>query len=195
MERASISVLPEPRERPPKFPSWQDGSTSVFSEYGHMNGFKKRTYAGVGDFLRDVRFLVANRKRVRAILRGQTLSASFRERLMLAVTHVNQCRYCTRLHTKAALAEGMAREEIEAILHGEYQDCPAEEVAAILYAEHWAETEGRPDAESRDRVVQTYGSTMADAIDTALRIVKAGNYTGNTLDYFLYRVSFGRWRR
>jgi AhpD family alkylhydroperoxidase len=147
----------------------------------------------MGDFLRDVGFLVANRKRVRAILRGQTLSASFRERLMLAVTRVNQCRYCTRFHSKAALSAGMAREQIEAILQGEYQDCPAEELAAILYAEHWAETEGRPDAEARDRVVQTYGSAMAEAIDTALRIVKAGNYTGNTLDYLLYRASFGRW--
>ena len=158
-----------------------------------MSGFKKRTYHGIGDFLADIKFLLRNQRRVRAMMRSKTLSPKFRERLMLAVTRVNACRYCTRFHTKAALTEGVNQQEIRMILQGMYQQCPLEEISAILYAEHWAETEGRPDEAARQKLIDTYGQAMTDEIDIALRVIKTGNYTGNTADYLLYRISFGRW--
>jgi len=157
-----------------------------------MTPFRKRTYKSLSQFIGDIRFLLANRKSIRRIMREKSLSGTFRERLMLSVTQVNECRYCSRAHTKAALMEGLSAEEISAILGGKFDGCPADEVPAMLYAEHWAETEGRPDDEARAKLLETYGQEVVDDIDIALRIIRTGNYFGNTLDYFLYRLSFGR---
>jgi hypothetical protein len=40
---------------------------------------------------------------------------------------------------------------------------------------------------------ETYGAENAEAIETVLRLIRMGNLGGNTLDYWLYRLSFGRW--
>jgi AhpD family alkylhydroperoxidase len=158
-----------------------------------MDGFKKRTYRNVLEFLHDVGFLLKNRKRIRAILESESLPPAFRERMMLAVTHVNECRYCAHFHTKAALDEGISREEVDAILHGAFKDCPSDQLTGVLYAEHWAETMGAPDAEIRAKLATAYGQETADNIDVVLRMIKTGNFTGNTADYLLYRISFGKW--
>ena len=92
----------------------------------------------------DLGFIFKNRKRVRALFRGESLSPAFRERMMLAVTRVNECRYCARFHAKAALAEGISREEVDAILGGAFKDCPSDQLVGVLYAEHWAEMSGVP---------------------------------------------------
>ena len=157
-----------------------------------MTPFRKRTYTSFSQFVQDIRFLMANRKSIRRITQEKALSGTFRERLMLAVTQVNDCRYCTRAHTKAALMEGLSADEIGTILGGEFDGCPAGEIPAMLYAEHWAETEGRPDNEAHEKLIQTYGRETVADIDIVLRVIRTGNYSGNTLDYFLYRLSFGR---
>jgi hypothetical protein len=70
-------------------------------------------------------------------------------------------------------------------------DAPAEELQALLYAQHWAETDGRPDPAARETLVQNYGPDRAGAIETVLRMIRMGNLLGNTGDYFLYRLSGG----
>jgi AhpD family alkylhydroperoxidase len=158
-----------------------------------MDGFKKRTYRSLREFMQDLGCIFKNRKRLRVISAGESLSPAFRERMMLAVTQVNDCRFCARFHTKAALEEGISREEIDDILKGAFEDCPADQLVGVLYAEHCAETMGGPDAEVRDKLVAAYGQDMANDIDIVLRVIKTGNLTGNTVDYFLYRLSFGQW--
>ncbi|MFC2009044.1 hypothetical protein ACFLUT_03220 [Chloroflexota bacterium] len=44
-----------------------------------------------------------------------------------------------------------------------------------------------------DRQQQTYGAEKADAIHLVLRLIRMGNLMGNTWDYFLHRISFGKW--
>lgn len=158
-----------------------------------MNVFKKRTYFSLREFFRDLSFIFKHRKRVRALFRGESLSPAFRERMMLAVTQVNECRYCARFHAKAALAEGVSRGEVSAILGGAFGDCPSDQLVGVLYAEHWSEMSGVPDPAVRDNLVTAYGSDMANDIDAVLRVVQTGNLTGNTVDYLLFRISFGRW--
>jgi hypothetical protein len=82
---------------------------------------------------------------------------------------------------------------VDAILQGAFANCPQGELTAVLYAEHWAETDGAPDRAVREKFVGEYGQEAADDVDIILRTVRAGNYTGNTVDYLLYRLSFGRW--
>ncbi len=158
-----------------------------------MDGFKKRTYRSLRRFMGDLGFIFRNRKRIRALFRGESLSPAFRERMMLAATQVNECRYCARFHAKAALAEGISREEVDAILGGAFKDCPSDQLVGVLYAEHWAEMSGVPDAEICDKLIAAYGQNTANDIDVVLRVVQTGNLTGNTIDYVLYRISFGKW--
>jgi hypothetical protein len=34
---------------------------------------------------------------------------------------------------------------------------------------------------------------VLEEIEVVLRVIRIGNLMGNTIDYVLYRVSFGRW--
>ena len=160
-----------------------------------MQKFRKRIYTTPGAFLKDVGFLMRNFRRINAIFNGERLDPAFRERIMLAVTHVNECRFCASFHTKAALAEKVSHDEINALLDGSYKDCPAEEIPAIRYGEHWAETAGKPDAAIREKLLTGYDQETVKAIEIVLRVIKTGNLTGNTVDRFLFCISFGRWGR
>lgn len=157
-----------------------------------MKPFPKRTYSGPLAFLADNLYLLKRMGRVRALMRGATLAPAFRERIMLAVTRVNACRFCTFFHAKAALAEGIPRDEIDRLLAGMFDGYTEEERVALLYAQHWAETEGKTDPGMRQQLLDTYGPEKTDAIDLALRVIRAGNYTGNSVDYLLYRLTFGK---
>jgi len=156
--------------------------------------FGKRTYRNPKELLADLWFPLRNRKKLREATRTGLLSPDFRERLMLAVTAVNGCRYCSYFHARQALKSGVSQAEIGRLLAGDIGDCPEEEATAVIYAQHWAETDGRPDPEAVEKLQQTYGIEKTAAIHLMLRMIRTGNLMGNTWDYFLYRLSFGKWR-
>ena len=112
---------------------------------------------------------------------------------MLAVTEVNGCRYCAYAHARMALAAGVTRADVDALAGGDLDGSPPEEIPALIYAQHWAETGANPDPEARQRVLETYGQAKTEAIELAMRMIRVGNLTGNTCDYLMYRVSLGRW--
>jgi AhpD family alkylhydroperoxidase len=157
-----------------------------------MKAFNRRLYASFGDFLFDMRTVMSNRENIRAMMHSTTLTPAFRERLFLAVTQVNGCRYCSYFHTRQALLHGVSEAEIRAIGDGLLEQCPSEELTAICYAQHWAETDAKPAPEARARLLETYGQETTAQIELALRMIRVGNLTGNLFDYLLYRLSFGR---
>lgn len=112
---------------------------------------------------------------------------------MLAVTAVNGCRYCSYYHAKEALKTGLPEAEIRAMQDGIVDNAPTEELPALLYAQHWAENNARPDPDVRQKLIDAYGTTQTDAIDAVLRMIRMGNLLGNTTDYWLFRLSFGRF--
>ncbi|MGM0400617.1 MAG: carboxymuconolactone decarboxylase family protein [Chloroflexota bacterium] len=158
-----------------------------------MNSFSRRTYDSLGDALADVRAIFARWKEIGSLMRGKGIDPAFRERLMLVVTEVNGCRYCSYAHTRTALAKGLTEEEIEALTQGTLAGSPEEEMPALLYAQHWAETDGRPDPSARQRVLDLYGEKKVEKIELILGMIRMGNLMGNTWDYVLYRISGGRW--
>jgi len=158
-----------------------------------LEPFNRRTYQTLGQLLRDVRAIVSRRGEMRQLMRGESLSPAFRERLMLAVTEVNQCRHCSYYHARQALAEGLTQDEITALSEGEFDNSPAQERPALLYAQHWAEANGAPDPAARARIAELYGPQTANAIDLALTVIRIGNLGGNTLDGLLHWISRGRW--
>jgi AhpD family alkylhydroperoxidase len=152
--------------------------------------YRKRFYKNPKDLFLDLCYPIRNWKRLKEASR--LIPAAFRERLMLAVTAVNGCRYCSYFHTKQALQSGIESDEISRLLAGDVDGCPVEEAVAVLYSQYWAESNAHPDPEAVLRLQQTYGSEKAEAINVLLHMIRLGNLLGNTWDFFLYTVSFGR---
>ena len=139
----------------------------------------KINYRLMDDFLSDIGGMKQKKKRV---------GDPFVKRIMLAVTQVNGCEMCSYFHTKEALKMGMPEHEIRNILGGEFRDAPEEEAAALAFAQHYAETVGRPDAEAWDKLVQIYGQQKAEAILTFIRAIMVGNAQGNIMGAFKSRL-------
>ncbi|QSX08504.1 carboxymuconolactone decarboxylase family protein [Alkalibacter rhizosphaerae] len=121
--------------------------------------------------MRTVRYMAKAR-------RSGELSQPFVERLMLAVTEVNGCLICSYAHTKMALEAGLKNEEIQRMLAGEFEDAPVEELPAILFAQHYTESRGKPSRKAWDRIVDVYGEPKALRILGAIRMIMIGNAYG-----------------
>ena len=158
-----------------------------------MRPFPRRRYRRLRDLIEDMHSLMARRDETRTLMHGETLDPAFRERLMLAVTQVNRCRYCSYVHAREALTAGIPQDELAALAEGEFGGSPSEQRPALFYAEHFAENDGNPDPKAWSRLVEIYGDETAHAIDLALRVIRIGNLMGNTFDYILYRLSLGHW--
>ncbi|MBN1369416.1 MAG: carboxymuconolactone decarboxylase family protein [Dehalococcoidaceae bacterium] len=170
-------------------------STEFYPEQGWpVVKFKKRIYRSARDFFKDLWFPVRNMNRLREITRKGLISPAFRERLMLAVTAVNGCRYCSYFHARQALKSGISPVEIRRLMSGDISDCPEEEAVAVIYAQHWAESNTHPAADAVQRMQQVYGVEKAEAINLVLRMIRMGNLLGNSWDYLLHCISFGRAR-
>jgi AhpD family alkylhydroperoxidase len=123
-----------------------------------------------------------------AAQRSGMMSKAFQERIMLAVTYVNGCRYCSYFHTSLALKEGMSRDEIQHLLSGEFSDAPAAEVVALAFAQHYAETTGYYDTDAYQRVVDEYGAQLARYIRASIRMIMFGNVYGLMFDALQSRL-------
>jgi AhpD family alkylhydroperoxidase len=159
-----------------------------------MKPFPRRLYASFGDFWLDIRYILQNRQRLKIAMRGDMISNKFRERLMLMVTEVNGCRYCSYYHAREALKAGISNDELEALISGTIPtSTPKEEFPALVYAQYWAEVNAKPDPEIQQKFIDTYGVEKSEAITVILHMIRVGNLSGNLWDYILYRISFGRW--
>jgi AhpD family alkylhydroperoxidase len=156
-----------------------------------MDGFKKRFYTP-RTFFHDLREVMTGLAAFRDTARSDRISRPLVEKIMLAVTQVNGCRYCAYGHTRMALKEGVAPEEIERIMAAELGDFPEEEAVALAYAQHWAETAGQTDPEAERRFREYYGPVVSNDILNWMRMINMGNLMGNSLDAVLYRLGLGR---
>lgn len=147
--------------------------------------FHRRYYQRIGQIWLDLQSLIA--------LRGRgEISPAMRERIMLIVTGVNQCRYCASYHSQAAQLSGLSPEEVALLLGGSTNTVPEAELPALQYAQHWAEAAGQPSSDFRSQLVAHYGEDQAQAIERVLRTIWMGNLLGNTWDAILFRLSGGR---
>lgn len=155
-----------------------------------MNGFKKRFYTP-RTFLHDLRAVLAGLPSFKDTVRSGRVSRAFAEKIMLAVTRVNGCRYCAYGHTRMALKEGVSPEEIASIMAAELGGFSEEEAVALAFAQHWAETTGRTDPEAERRFREYYGPVVSGDILNWMRMIQIGNLMGNTLDAVRCRLGLG----
>ncbi len=122
------------------------------------------------------------------IRRKRVVSKDFFERIMLAVTEVNGCDVCSYGHTKMALEIGMTESEIREILSGELSAVPNEDLTGVLFAQHYAESEGKPSKETWKRLNRVYGEEKSIAILAVTRTIMFGNFYGIPLSNILRRL-------
>ena len=148
---------------------------------------RKRTYT-FARLRQDVAWLVAAPDALRAAMRGGRVSKPFAEKIMLAVTQVNGCRWCHYAHARLALTSGVSPAELRSLMALALGDFPQEEAVALAFAQHYAESADRPDPAAWQRVLDAYGAPTAADILTLIRMITMGNLLGNTFDAFLSRL-------
>jgi hypothetical protein len=89
------------------------------------------------------------------------------------------------------MANGVPLEEVNQILGLQIDALEARnpaEAAAILFAQHYAESVDRLDPDSLENLRRFYSETQAAEILAYVRAITLGSLTGNTVDAFLDRV-------
>ncbi|MGI6208829.1 MAG: carboxymuconolactone decarboxylase family protein [Anaerolineae bacterium] len=150
-------------------------------------GAGKRYYTPAA-FLRDLGDFLRHLPDLLRAVRGGRVSRALAEKLMLVVTRVNGCRYCSYLHTRLALRAGVGEEELAQVLMLELDEFPAQEAVALAFAQHYAESDRHPDPEAEHRFRSFYGPEAARDLMAYIRMVTLGNLAGNTVDVFLARL-------
>ena len=153
-----------------------------------MHGsFPKASYTWNG-LVGDVTRFLQHLARV-SWTRGESrASSAFLERIMLAVTAVNGCRYCSWVHVRAALKTGTSKKDALAMLGQRFDHVDGKELVALLFAQHHAETRGNVERENLKALVRARGVVQASRILLAIAAITIGNLAGNTIDAFESRL-------
>lgn len=150
--------------------------------------FQKRSYNFRG-FIRDFAIAFRNLPKFMKAMRVKRISPKFSEHVMLAITAVNECRYCSWAHTRMALEMGCTSDEIKDILEfSEYGNCNEEELVALTFAQHYAETNRNPNREILKNFIRYYGKEKANDILNFIHTMTVANLIGNTVDAFESRM-------
>lgn len=171
-------------------PSVNNVYLCVFYRAGEVSKkqvFDKRVFTP-GLFFSDLGFLIWNTPKIIMAFRNKNISRAFIEKIMTVTTAVNGCVYCSWFHAKRALDSGMSEKEVKNMMNLQFQsDANEFELMALLYAQHYAETNRSPDAEMTHKLFACYGEETARHIILLIRMIFFGNLYGNTWDAVLSR--------
>jgi AhpD family alkylhydroperoxidase len=154
--------------------------------------FAKRTFT-MGLMLRSFgTFVLYMPVRWLALVRPAT-SRALREKVCIGVTSVNDCRWCTWLHTGIALQHGVNLGELQSLLDSDTFGAPNErEATAILFAQHFAQTLRHPTPEARLTLAKQFTSRERLEIMAWIHFIYFTNLAGNSADAWLAR--FRGWK-
>ncbi len=141
----------------------------------------KETYWISYNGLRTIKYMLKAKRNLQ-------MDQKFIERIMLAVTEVNNCAICSYAHSRRALESGMTNEEIHKMLKGVMDEVPEEELDAVMFAQHYADNRGRPSKKSWQRIVEIYGLSKSKGILGAIRTIMMGNAYGIPWSSFINRL-------
>ncbi len=138
---------------------------------------------------RDLGFLISRAPALVRAMRNPDIGPVFMEKIMMVVTAVNGCVYCTWFHAKQAVTSGMSDDEIRDTFDLQFHASATEhEMPALLFAQHYAETNRNPEPEMTARLDKFYGEKTARDIMLLIRTIFFGNLLGNTFDAFPSRL-------
>ena len=117
-------------------------------------------------------------------------SRALREKVMLAVTSVNDCRYCSYVHTGLALAHAVDLGELRELLDsGTFGEVDERDAVAALFAQHFAETSRQPTPEACAALARQFNAYQRLEIMAYIHAIYFANLCGNTFDAWLERLS------
>ncbi|MDF1628901.1 MAG: carboxymuconolactone decarboxylase family protein [Alcanivoracaceae bacterium] len=117
-----------------------------------------------------------------------SLSPALREEIMLAVTSVNDCRYCSWVHTGLALENGVDMDSLHALLGRDLGSVEEREAVAILFGKHFADSVRQPSKVARDKLRQHFSDGERREIMAYIHAIYFANLTGNSADGVLARL-------
>ncbi|MHA1679477.1 MAG: carboxymuconolactone decarboxylase family protein [Promethearchaeota archaeon] len=151
------------------------------------NAFNKRSYT-FRTFIKDMAIVMKNMTEIVHLMKHPAIDRKLSERVMLAVTAVNGCRYCSWAHSRMALESGIPDREVKALLGSNFESIDDSEVTALLFAQHYASTGGHPTREATKKLLSSYGIEKTRDILASIYLITVGNLTGNTIDAFESRI-------
>jgi len=143
-----------------------------------------RRLESAGEFMKYFKIVSKTMPSLRKIPEKDRISPQLSEKIMLAVCGVNECSRCSYLHTQTALEKGVTDSQIRELLAGQFGGESAEDVPALLFAQHYAESRGEVSAEAREAVVKVYGENKVYHMSAYLLTVFFGNLCCNTVHYY-----------
>jgi len=150
--------------------------------------FDKRLYT-TGRFLLDAGYIVSRVPWIIEAYSSKRVPWALAEKIMLAVTAVNDCKHCARFHGALAQLSGVEAEEIKGLLQMEIGTQVNDNERPVLqFAQEYAQTDGQPAQSNLQELKRFYGEAIARDIVLYLRMICVGNLTGNTFDALLERL-------
>lgn len=132
-------------------------------------------------FINDLAYLIWNSPKIIRIFTNKQNPEQLFEKILIVTDAVNGCIYCSWLDAKLAIKSGISEEEIHNMLKLQFQtDASETELNALLFAQHFAETNRNPDPEITNKLFNFYGEKTAKNIILAIRTVTFGNLYFNT---------------
>jgi AhpD family alkylhydroperoxidase len=127
---------------------------------------------------------------IRSVFKPKT-SKALREKVLLGVTAINDCRYCAWGHSHWAISQGIPLEEINQILSNQDDSLNANdtaEAAAILFGQHYAEHLDEIDPEALKNLRNYFSQAQVREIVGFVYFITFTNLSGNTVDVLLDRL-------
>ncbi len=151
-------------------------------------GFNKKVYS-FKLFFKDIFFLISNITEFKKLGKNKDISDSFREKIMTVVSAINGCVYCKWFHAKQSVKSGISADQVKDLLNLQFGTSVTDyELTAILFAQHYAETDRKPEESMLQKLYNEYGDKNAEHILLSIRMIFFGNLYGNTLDAFVSRL-------
>jgi AhpD family alkylhydroperoxidase len=151
-------------------------------KFPHFGGFRSRTQT-LGEWLSNFRWILARRSDVWAIVVRHRMDPALREAVMVAVAHVNACRFCSYVHQTHALHHGFSEEDVALITAGSPALGDVRIAAATAYARARAEVGFAPVAAAqRGPLVEVLGAREADDVEVVARLMHAANMAANAME-------------
>jgi AhpD family alkylhydroperoxidase len=151
------------------------------------HGFRKRIFTA-GTFFNDLGYLLWKLPKIISLFTSKQNPRHLIEKILIVTDAVNECTYCSWLDAKLAMKNGVSEEEIRNMLKLEFHTDAAEsELNALLFAQHYAESNGNPDPQMIRKLFDCYGEKTAKNIMLAIRTVTFGNLYFNTWSAIMSR--------
>ncbi|HEX6228924.1 MAG TPA: carboxymuconolactone decarboxylase family protein [Solirubrobacterales bacterium] len=151
---------------------------------------RPRTFASPGEALRELAGAVSRTPVLASAYLQGGLEPELRERVMVAVSRVNACRGCTRVHERWAIRTGVTSKELEAIGQGDLAALDDRNRAAIVYATALAEARfrGPVGADLVADVAESLTASEMTAVEAVARVMCLANLSANTAESLVERL-------